>query len=65
MQESRERASDMLQLLKKAKDLSTKKCYDVEEVRNQTKTSKRFVHVCGVKMFHSMSKLCVQLFCLN
>ena len=55
MQESRERASDMLQLLKKAKDLSTKKCYDVDEVRNQTKTSKRFVQVCGTfKMFHSI-----------
>jgi len=41
MQESRERASDMLQLLKKAKELSTKKCYDVEELSNQAKTTKR------------------------
>ncbi|XP_067056761.1 uncharacterized protein [Acropora muricata] len=40
-QESRERASDMLQLLKKAKELSSKKCYDTEEVRTQSKTSKR------------------------
>lgn len=41
MQESRERASDMLQMLKKAKELSNKKCYDVEEVRNQAKSTKR------------------------
>ena len=41
MQESRERASDMLQLLKKAKELSSKKCYDVEEIRSQSKTTKR------------------------
>lgn len=46
MQESRERANDMLQLLKKAKELSTKKCYDVEEItRNQAKASKRLVLV--------------------
>lgn len=31
----------MLQLLKKAKELSSKKCYDTEEVRTQSKTSKR------------------------
>lgn len=42
MQESRERASEMLQMLKKAKELSSKKCYDIEEVRNQAKTSKRY-----------------------
>lgn len=41
MQESRERASDMLQLLKKAKELSSKKCYDVEEIQSQSKTAKR------------------------
>lgn len=41
MQESRDRANDMLQLLKKAKELSSKKCYNIEEVRNQAKTSKR------------------------
>lgn len=41
MQESRERANDMLQMLKKAKELSNKKCYDVEEVRNQAKSTKR------------------------
>lgn len=42
MQESRERANDMLQMLKKAKELSNKKCYDVEEVRNQVKSTKRY-----------------------
>ena len=42
MQESRERANDMLQMLKKAKELSNKKCYDVEEVRNQAKSMKRY-----------------------
>lgn len=41
MQESRERASDMLQMLKKAKELSSKKCYDIEEIRTQGKTTKR------------------------
>ena len=41
MQDSRERASDMLQMLKKAKELSSKKCYDIEEIRNQGKTTKR------------------------
>lgn len=43
MQESRERANDMLQMLKKAKELSNKKCYDVEEVRNQAKSTKRYL----------------------
>ncbi|XP_078357524.1 uncharacterized protein LOC144642437 isoform X2 [Oculina patagonica] len=41
MQESRERANDLLQMLKKAKELSSKKCYDIEEIRNQAKTTKR------------------------
>ena len=42
MQESRERANNMLQMLKRAKELSSKKCYDIEEIRNQAKTSKRY-----------------------
>ncbi|KAJ7376262.1 hypothetical protein OS493_035924 [Desmophyllum pertusum] len=41
MQESRERASEMLQMLKKAKELSSKKCYDIEEIRSQGKAAKR------------------------
>ena len=40
MQQSRERANEMLQLLKKAKNLSTQKCYDAEEARQKGKTKR-------------------------